>query len=95
MRITKGQLRRIIKEQVGTDRLAQAIGMLEGIMEELTYDGADAAPSKRDPFRHKKVGAYGGAAAVRSAEEAERNAQKTYDELVPLMNVLLSMQGKG
>ena len=110
MKITKRQLRRIIKEEktrllreqaeiLGAlpgppdPRLAQAVDLLEDIMEELRMHGAQRDPSKkRDIYRHKKTMTYGGSEAVRRAEEAEQNAQYTYDDLKPLMELLLSIQ---
>jgi len=94
MKLTKKRLQRLIKEQVKSDRLAQAIGVLEDVMLELENQGAQRDSSKsRDPYRHKKTGIYGGSEAVRRAEEAETAAQYAYDDLKPLMNILLSMQG--
>ena len=74
-------------------RLAQAIDMLEDIMSDLMMQGAQRDPNKqRDPYRHKKAGTYGGSEAVRRAEEAELKSQWTYDELKPLMELLLGIQ---
>jgi hypothetical protein len=110
MKISKRQLRRIIKEEKATllkeqaevldalpgppdPRLAQAVDLLEDIMEDLRMQGAQRDPSeKRDIYRHKKTRTYGGPEAVRRAEEAEQNAQYTYDDLKPLMELLLSVQ---
>jgi len=114
MKITRRQLRRIIKEQgmpgvdrqvqalwSGSDedsetdpRLAQAVDLLEDIMEDLRVQGAQRDSSeKRDIYRHKKTMTYGGPEAVRRAEEAEVASQYVYDDLKPLMELLLSMQG--
>ena len=87
------------------DRLAQAIGMLEDLDDDLSYfigdlrsQGAVDPGEKRDIYRHKKAMAYGGSSAE---EEAEMVAQQHYDDLKPiydkikpLMLVLTSLQQK-
>jgi len=110
MKITKRQLRRIIRKEKNTllreqpeilgvlpgppdPRLTQAVDMLEDIMSDLVMQGAQRdSNKKRDPYRHKKTGTYGGSEAVRHAEEAELKSQWTYDELKPLMDLLLGIQ---
>ena len=73
------------------DRLAQAIGMLEDLDDDLSYfigelrsQGAIDPGEKRDIYRHKKTMAYRGQTAVRQEEEAERVAQNHYDDLKPI-----------
>ena len=101
-RIIKEEKSKLLREQAEIlgalpgppdPRLAQAVDLLEDIMEELRIQGAQRDPSeKRDVYRHKKTRAYGGSEAVRRAEEAEQNAQYTYDDLKPLMKLLQDMQ---